>query len=132
MDTLSIFIISIIQLFILIYITKQHNKLLFVRFPFFSVFLFSLLHIEFYWITLAPKVEIGPDGQQRYICRKCGVKYKFLSQLKTHAKECGKGATCPICGFTCTQRRNLPAHMATHANSTLVKRRRMPKRKKYF
>lgn len=78
---------------------------------------------------LWPKIEIGPDGLQRYICTKCGVKYKYISQLKSHIKECGLGATCPFCGFTCTQRRNLPAHMATHSNNRNMTKRRRSKRR---
>lgn len=76
-----------------------------------------------------PKIGIGADGHQRFICTKCGVKYKHLSQLKTHTKECGLGARCPLCGFTCTQRRNLPAHMATHTtNRKIIKRKRGKRR----
>ena len=37
------------------------------------------------------------DGQVRYICPQCGVKYKKMSALKGHFRECGTGAQCPLC-----------------------------------
>ena len=77
---------------------------------------------------IEPEIVYGTDGLPRYVCNQCGVRYKALSGLRSHARECGKGAKCPICGFVCTQRRNLPAHIATHS---LVKYRcRKPRKSK--
>lgn len=90
-----------------------------------------------YWSAASlvlPEVVTGLDGLPRYVCPQCGVRYKLLSALRAHARECGKGAQCPICGFVCTQRRNLPAHIATHSNPKFtldgdLKKRRNPRRK---
>lgn len=88
-----------------------------------------------FWSMLEPEVVFGNDGHPRFVCPQCGVKYKVISALRAHARECGKGAQCPICGFVCTQRRNLPAHIATHTNPKYtvdgdLKKRRKPRNKK--
>lgn len=73
----------------------------------------------------APAMIIDTDGCPRFICTRCGVKYKTMSRLKGHLKECGKGAKCEICGFVVTQRRNLAAHMAKHTASSIKSIRKM-------
>lgn len=75
------------------------------------------------FIDPASAIIIGTDGCPRFICTRCGVKYKTMSRLKGHLKECGKGAKCEICGFVVTQRRNLAAHMAKHGSNTRSIRR---------
>uniref|UniRef100_A0A2M3ZEM2 Putative secreted peptide n=2 Tax=Nyssorhynchus TaxID=44543 RepID=A0A2M3ZEM2_9DIPT len=69
---------------------------------------------------LEPKVIIMDDGLTRYVCPQCGVKYKKLSALRGHMKECGKGAQCPLCPKIVTQRRNLPKHMERHRRDGLM------------
>lgn len=54
------------------------------------------------------------DGQPRFVCPQCGVKYKKVSGLRGHMKECGRGAKCPLCPKVVTQRRNLRKHMERH------------------
>lgn len=69
---------------------------------------------------------IDHDGQPRYMCSRCNVKYKDASRLQHHLRECGHGAQCPICGFVCKQRRNLPDHIMTHdKQSPQYRRHRM-------
>ncbi|KAG5670098.1 hypothetical protein PVAND_000381 [Polypedilum vanderplanki] len=53
------------------------------------------------------------DGP-RYICCKCNVRYKKISALRSHQRECGVGAECPVCHRRVTQKRNLPKHMEKH------------------
>ncbi|XP_058123239.1 longitudinals lacking protein, isoforms N/O/W/X/Y-like [Anopheles ziemanni] len=53
---------------------------------------------------LEPKVMIMDDGLARYVCPQCGVKYKKMSALRGHMKECGKGAQCPVCPKIVTQK----------------------------
>lgn len=60
------------------------------------------------------------DGQSRFVCPQCGVKYKKISGLRGHMKECGRGAQCPICPKVVTQRRNLRKHMEKHTREGLV------------
>lgn len=60
------------------------------------------------------------DGQPRFVCPRCGVKYKKISGVKGHLKECGKGAQCPLCPKIVTQRRNLPKHMEKHKRDGLI------------
>lgn len=60
------------------------------------------------------------DGQPRFVCPRCGVKYKKISGVKGHLKECGKGAQCPLCPKIVTQRRNLPKHMEKHRRDGLI------------
>lgn len=60
------------------------------------------------------------DGQPRFVCPRCGVKYKKISGVKGHLKECGKGAQCPLCPKVVTQRRNLPKHMEKHKRDGLI------------
>lgn len=91
------------------------------------LFLFSDL-----FSLLEPEIVMGSDGHPRFVCSRCGVKYKVISALKAHVRECGMGAQCPVCGFVCTQRRNLPAHIATHSNMKGSIKRRKPRRKKSF
>lgn len=82
-------------------------------------------------MVFEPEVVYGSDGQMRFVCSQCGVKYKVISALRAHARECGKGARCPICGFVCTQRRNLPAHIATHSSAKYgLKQRKKPKKRR--
>uniref|UniRef100_A0A1Q3EYU7 C2H2-type domain-containing protein n=1 Tax=Culex tarsalis TaxID=7177 RepID=A0A1Q3EYU7_CULTA len=69
---------------------------------------------------LEPKVMIMDDGLARYVCPQCGVKYKKLSALRGHMKECGKGAQCPLCPKIVTQRRNLAKHMERHRRDGLM------------
>ena len=69
---------------------------------------------------LEPKVVIMDDGLTRYVCPQCGVKYKKLSALRGHMKECGKGAQCPLCPKIVTQRRNLAKHMERHRRDGLL------------
>lgn len=74
---------------------------------------------------------IDLDGQPRYMCSNCSVKYKDASRLQHHLRECGLGAQCPICGFVCKQRRNLPDHMMTHdKQSPAYRRQRMMRAKR--
>lgn len=65
-------------------------------------------------MMLEPQVIIMDDGQPRFVCPQCGVKYKKISGLRGHMKECGRGAQCPICPKVVTQRRNLRKHMEKH------------------
>lgn len=37
-----------------------------------------------------------------------------VSALRSHQRECGIGATCPICLRRVTQKRNLGKHMEKH------------------
>lgn len=69
---------------------------------------------------LEPKVVIMDDGLTRFVCPQCGVKYKKVSALRGHMKECGKGAQCPLCPKIVTQRRNLPKHMERHRRDGLM------------
>lgn len=66
-----------------------------------------------------PKIIFMPNGEMRYSCVKCGVKYKKMSGLRSHAKECGRGAKCPFCPKVVTQKRNLNKHVQTHLKSEL-------------
>lgn len=67
------------------------------------------------WLNLVePQVLFMDDGQPRFVCPQCGVKYKKVSGLRGHMKECGRGAQCPICPKIVTQRRNLRKHMEKH------------------
>lgn len=66
-----------------------------------------------------PQILFMDDGQPRFVCPQCGVKYKKLSGVKGHLKECGKGAQCPFCPKIVTQRRNLPKHMEKHKRDGL-------------
>lgn len=59
-------------------------------------------------------VSLMDDNQLRFICKKCGVKYKKMGPLKSHLRECGTGAKCPLCPKIVTQRRNLRKHMEIH------------------
>lgn len=61
-----------------------------------------------------PQVIFMDDGQPRFVCPQCGVKYKKVSGLRGHMKECGRGAKCPLCPKVVTQRRNLRKHMERH------------------
>ncbi|XP_059614910.1 uncharacterized protein LOC132260654 [Phlebotomus argentipes] len=67
-----------------------------------------------------PLVIYMDDGLPRYVCPQCGVKYKKVSALKAHRKECGKGAQCPLCPKIVTQKRNLAKHMERHAKDGLL------------
>lgn len=58
------------------------------------------------------------NGEIRYVCKECGVKYKKMSGLRSHAKECGRGAKCPYCPRIVTQKRNLSKHVRTHTKNT--------------
>lgn len=69
---------------------------------------------------LEPKVMIMDDGLARYVCPQCGVKYKKMSALRGHMKECGKGAQCPVCPKIVTQKRNLAKHMERHRRDGLL------------
>lgn len=60
------------------------------------------------------------DGHPRFICPRCGVKYKKISGLRGHLKECGTGAQCPMCPKIVTQRRNLRKHMEKHKREALL------------
>ncbi|XP_053687073.1 protein tramtrack, alpha isoform-like [Sabethes cyaneus] len=71
--------------------------------------------------TLDFKTVTMDDGVVRYLCPQCGVKYKRVSALRTHMKECGKGAQCPLCSKIVTQRRNLAKHMERHKREGLVR-----------
>lgn len=45
------------------------------------------------------------------------TKLNFLftvSALRSHVRECGIGAQCPLCPKIVTQKRNLPKHMEKH------------------
>lgn len=66
------------------------------------------------WIKIEPQVIFMNDGQPRFVCSQCGVKYKKISGLRGHLRECGRGAKCPVCPKIVTQRRNLPKHMEKH------------------
>lgn len=85
-----------------------------------------------------PKVIYMNDGV-RYVCNRCGVKYKkskinfqfylihinffqnnfTVSALRSHVRECGIGAKCPLCPKVVTQKRNLPKHMEKHKRDGL-------------
>lgn len=91
---------------------------------------------------LEPKVMLMNDGP-RFVCSRCGVKYKkglkmtdnffyllqvtnflFLlkftvSALRSHLRECGRGAQCPLCPKVVTQKRNLAKHMEKHKRDGL-------------
>lgn len=45
------------------------------------------------WLSsiLEPQVIFMDDGQSRFVCPQCGVKYKKISGLRGHMKECGRG-----------------------------------------
>ncbi|CAO1421400.1 unnamed protein product [Diamesa serratosioi] len=60
-----------------------------------------------------PKIMMMTDGL-RYVCGRCGVKYKKISALRSHLRECGRGAQCPLCPKIVTQKRNLAKHMEKH------------------
>ncbi|CRK89095.1 CLUMA_CG002560, isoform A, partial [Clunio marinus] len=62
---------------------------------------------------IEPKIMIMSDGP-RYVCSRCGVKYKKVSALRSHLRECGRGAQCPLCPKVVTQKRNLAKHMEKH------------------
>lgn len=72
------------------------------------------------WPNVQPQVMVMDDGHPRYICPRCGVKYKKISGLRGHLKECGTGAQCPICPKIVTQRRNLRKHMEKHKREALL------------
>lgn len=72
----------------------------------------------------------------RYVCNRCGVKYKksnvyilfnsleiifnfLVSALRSHVRECGIGAQCPLCPKVVTQKRNLAKHMEKHKRDGL-------------
>ncbi|XP_055529752.1 protein bric-a-brac 1-like [Wyeomyia smithii] len=80
----------------------------------------QLSDLQNYFETTGHKAMIMEDGLQRFLCPQCGVKYKKLSYLRSHMKECGKGAQCPLCPKIVTQRRNLPKHMETHRQGLVV------------
>ncbi|XP_055379953.1 uncharacterized zinc finger protein CG2678-like [Condylostylus longicornis] len=61
-----------------------------------------------------PKTMYMKDGTLRYICPRCGVKYKKITAVRGHMRECGLGAQCPFCPKIVTQRRNLPKHIERH------------------
>jgi hypothetical protein len=94
---------------------------------------FSGIDMEYF----EPKIMLMTDGP-RYVCSRCGVKYKkglistatlsiklitFLSltvsALRSHARECGVGAQCPLCPKVVTQKRNLAKHMEKHKRDGL-------------
>lgn len=60
------------------------------------------------------EITVMQDNEPRFVCTRCHVKYKKLSLLRSHLKECGIGAKCPLCPKIVTQRRNLKKHMETH------------------
>lgn len=64
-------------------------------------------------------VSLMDDNQFRFICKRCGVKYKKMGALRSHLKECGLGAQCPLCPKIVTQRRNLRKHMEIHKREGL-------------
>uniref|UniRef100_A0A336LK39 CSON013634 protein n=1 Tax=Culicoides sonorensis TaxID=179676 RepID=A0A336LK39_CULSO len=66
---------------------------------------------------MEPKILLLSNGETRYACSQCGVKYKKMSALRSHFKECGRGATCPYCPKVVTQRRNLAKHIRTHTKA---------------
>lgn len=65
-------------------------------------------------LQMESKILILLNGETRYSCARCGVKYKKMSALRSHFKECGRGAKCPFCPKVVTQRRNLSKHLRTH------------------
>lgn len=71
-------------------------------------------------MNVQPQVMYMDDGQPRFICPQCGVKYKKISGLRGHLKECGTGAQCPICPKIVTQRRNLRKHMEKHKREGII------------
>lgn len=71
-------------------------------------------------MNVQPQIMLMDDGQPRFICPRCGVKYKKISGLRGHLKECGTGAQCPICPKIVTQRRNLRKHMEKHKREALL------------
>lgn len=64
-------------------------------------------------------VSVLEDNQLRFICKRCGVKYKKMGALRSHLRECGTGAQCPLCPKIVTQRRNLRKHMEIHKRDGL-------------
>lgn len=42
-----------------------------------------------------------------------------VSALRSHVRECGIGAQCPLCPKIVTQKRNLPKHMEKHKRDGL-------------
>lgn len=68
---------------------------------------------------MEPRIIFMDDGLPRFVCPQCGVKYKKMSGVKGHLKECGRGAQCPFCPKIVTQRRNLPKHMEKHKRDGL-------------
>lgn len=42
-----------------------------------------------------------------------------VSALRSHLRECGRGAQCPLCPKVVTQKRNLAKHMEKHKRDGL-------------
>lgn len=42
-----------------------------------------------------------------------------VSALRSHLRECGRGAQCPLCPKIVTQKRNLAKHMEKHKRDGL-------------
>ncbi|XP_063697882.1 zinc finger protein ZFP2-like [Culicoides brevitarsis] len=66
---------------------------------------------------MEPKIIMLTNGETRYSCSKCGVKYKKMSALRSHFKECGKGAQCPYCPKVVTQRHSAFSILQTLLNT---------------
>lgn len=107
----------------------------------------SLAHVFYVFVVLdlfmemelmEPKIMLMNDGP-RFVCSRCGVKYKkglkkqsvievwvndafdffTVSALRSHLRECGRGAQCPLCPKVVTQKRNLAKHMEKHKRDGL-------------
>lgn len=62
--------------------------------------------------------RVDENGNVRYFCPACSVKYIEYKYLKTHLKECGKIFICQICPHNATfkQKRTYSAHLRSRHN----------------
>lgn len=54
--------------------------------------------------------RLTENGQVRYFCPQCNVRYTKYKYLKTHIKDCGTEFQCNVCGAKFKQRRTYVAH----------------------
>lgn len=112
------------------------NSLILITFAHIFFTFFTVLDLMLEMELLEPKIMLMSDGP-RYVCSRCGVKYKkgsrcrslgfpivthfslTVSALRSHLRECGRGAQCPLCPKVVTQKRNLAKHMEKHKRDGL-------------
>lgn len=51
---------------------------------------------------------------KHFMCKQCGVKFKFLKALQHHQQSCSIEAKCPFCPIVVRDRKELVKHVETH------------------